>query len=163
YVKVAEYQARGVVHFHAVIRLDVPGDDYAPPPQQYTAALLADAIDQAAAAVRLPAVAGALTLERQGPVVLRFGPQTDARPVRRDAIVATGRPLNVDAVANYIAKYVTKSLAVPGLPDVRLRFASDIEALRCPAHHKRMVLTAWELGARDATGDPRLRLHAHTL
>ena len=26
YVKVAEYQARGVVHFHAVIRLDAPGD-----------------------------------------------------------------------------------------------------------------------------------------
>ena len=27
YVKVAEYQARGVVHFHAIIRLDAPGDD----------------------------------------------------------------------------------------------------------------------------------------
>ena len=25
YVKVAEYQARGIVHFHAVIRLDAPG------------------------------------------------------------------------------------------------------------------------------------------
>ena len=31
YVKVAEYQARGVVHFHAVIRLDAAGDDYQPP------------------------------------------------------------------------------------------------------------------------------------
>ena len=27
FVKVAEYQARGVVHFHAVIRLDAPGED----------------------------------------------------------------------------------------------------------------------------------------
>ena len=26
FVKVAEYQARGVVHFHAVIRLDAPGE-----------------------------------------------------------------------------------------------------------------------------------------
>ena len=30
YVKVAEYQARGVVHFHAVIRLDAPGEDDQP-------------------------------------------------------------------------------------------------------------------------------------
>jgi replication initiator protein RepSA len=35
YVKVAEYQARGVVHFHAVIRLDVPGDEYQPPPARF--------------------------------------------------------------------------------------------------------------------------------
>ena len=32
FVKVAEYQARGVVHFHAVIRLDAPAEDYQPPP-----------------------------------------------------------------------------------------------------------------------------------
>ena len=33
FVKVAEYQARGVVHFHAIIRLDANTDDgYAPPP-----------------------------------------------------------------------------------------------------------------------------------
>ncbi len=43
YVKVAEYQARGIVHFHAVIRLDAPGQDYQPPPARYTAALLCDA------------------------------------------------------------------------------------------------------------------------
>src|SRR5580693_1767100 len=53
YVKVAEYQARGVVHFHAVIRLDAPGDGYQPPAAPYTAGLLCDAIGQAAAAVRI--------------------------------------------------------------------------------------------------------------
>ena len=37
FVKVAEYQARGVVHFHAVIRLDAPGEDYQPPPPGITA------------------------------------------------------------------------------------------------------------------------------
>src|SRR5215813_2636484 len=81
YVKVAEYQERGVVHFHAVIRLDAPGEDYQPPAERFTADLLADAIRDAAAAVRLI----------QGPdedhpgcptLVLRFGPQVDARPVR---------------------------------------------------------------------------------
>lgn len=30
FVKVAAYQRRGVVHFHALIRLDAPGDDYHP-------------------------------------------------------------------------------------------------------------------------------------
>src|SRR5207302_1539100 len=53
FVKVAEYQARGVVHFHAVIRLDAPGEGYQPPPAAYTADLLCDAIDLAAAAAAL--------------------------------------------------------------------------------------------------------------
>ena len=44
FVKVAEYQARGLVHYHAIIRLDAPGHDYQPPPARYTAALLTDAI-----------------------------------------------------------------------------------------------------------------------
>ena len=77
YVKVAEYQARGVVHFHAVIRLDAPGEDYQPPPARYTAALLCDAIDQAAAAVTLTTGPDGLA------VVLGFGPQTDTRIIRR--------------------------------------------------------------------------------
>jgi hypothetical protein len=158
YVKVAEYQARGVVHFHAVIRLDAPGDGYAPPPARYTAALLCDAIARAAAAVRLAAPTG------RGPRIrLGFGRQVDARPVWRDPVVASGQPLDIDAVANYIAKYATKSADVPGLPDTRIRHLSEIEALRCSAHHKRMVLTAWDLGSRQATGDPRLRLWAHML
>ena len=157
YVKVAEYQARGVVHFHAVIRLDAPGDTYRPPPARYTAALLAEAIGQAAAAATLTAgPANAL-------VRLGFGPQTDARPVHRDTLVATGRPLDPAAVANYIAKYATKTLTVPGVPDTRIRTALDIQALRCPAHYRAMISAAWELGARRATGDPRLRVWAHML
>src|SRR5262249_43339233 len=97
FVKVAEYQARGVVHFHAVIRLDAPGEDYQPPPGQYTVDLLCDAIDQAAT-VALPIDHGGQA------VMLGFGAQTDRRPVRRDTIVATGTPLDAEAVANYIAK-----------------------------------------------------------
>jgi hypothetical protein len=49
-VKVTEHQARGVIHFHAVIRLDAAVEDYQPP-GRFTADLLADAIRQAAAAV----------------------------------------------------------------------------------------------------------------
>ena len=49
FVKVAEYQSRGVVHFHSIIRLDANTDeDYAPPPG-WSADLLAAAIKRAAA------------------------------------------------------------------------------------------------------------------
>jgi hypothetical protein len=158
FVKVAEYQARGVIHYHAMIRLDAPGEDYAPPPARYTAALLCDAITQAAAAVRLRALSG------RGPRVrLGFGTQTDVRPVWRQPFAATGQPLDGQAVANYIAKYATKTLAVPGLPDARIRHTADIAALRCSAHYKQMITTAWELGSEHATGDVRLRLWAHML
>ena len=160
YVKVAEYQARGVVHVHAVIRLDAPGDDYRPPPRGIDAAMLCDAVRAAAAAVRIAQPDGTGT-----GITLSFGaPQgTDVRPIRRDDLTRTGQPLNHQAVANYIAKYATKSADVPGLPDTRIRHASEITALRCPAHHKRMLTAAWSLGAQDATGDPRLRRWAHML
>jgi hypothetical protein len=32
FAKVAEYQKRGLVHFHAVIRLDAPDGNTTPPP-----------------------------------------------------------------------------------------------------------------------------------
>jgi hypothetical protein len=157
FVKVAEYQARGVVHFHAVIRLDAPGDDYWPPGISLVPSLLCDAIRQAAAAI-------SLVIEHDGQAAtLTFGAQADARPVNRDTIVATGNPLDTDAVANYIAKYATKTLHAPGVPDTRIRHASEIGGLHCSAHYRAMITTAWELGSRHATGDPRLRQWAHML
>jgi hypothetical protein len=159
YVKVAEYQARGVVHFHAVIRLDAPGDGYQPPPPGITADMLCDAIGQAAAAVRLPIPAC------DGTAVLTFGaPQgTDVRPIRRDDLAATGKPLNYQAVANYIAKYATKTLTAPGVPSQRLRHLAEVQSLRCSAHYKQMITTAWQLGGNRQTGEPRLRQWAHML
>jgi hypothetical protein len=150
FVRVAEYQARGVVHFHAVIRLDAAGQDYQPPPPGITAALLCQAIEQAAAAIRL-------VIEHQDlDVLLGFGAQTDTRIIRDGDL--TGGPLNHQAVANYIAKYATKTLSVPGLPSLRIRCEADIGQLRCPAHYRRMITTAWQLG-RTA----RCRAWAHML
>jgi hypothetical protein len=158
YVKVAEYQARGVVHFHAVIRLDAVGEDYQPPPGRYTAVLLADAIGQAAAAVTL-------ATSPPGPAIrLGFGSQTDARIIREGhPLAATGQALDGVAVANYIAKYATKTLTVPGLPDQKLRTVFDIRALRCSAHYRQIITTCWQLASARQTGDPRLRLWAHML
>jgi hypothetical protein len=43
----------------------------------------------------------------------------------------TGRALSAQAVANYIAKYATKTISAPGLPDRPVRSAADIAALGC--------------------------------
>ena len=76
---------------------------------------------------------------------------------------APARPLDAQAVANYIAKYATKTLTVPGLPAQRLRHQIDIEQLRCSAHYRRMITTAWQLGSRRRTGEERFRQWAHML
>ena len=59
-----------------------------------------------------------------------------------------GDELTRDAVANYIAKYATKTADAPGLPSSRIRSVAEIQALRCPAHRRRMIETAWQLGHR---------------
>jgi hypothetical protein len=143
FVKVAEYQARGVVHFHAVLRLDAPGEGYQAPPPGITADTLCDAIGLAAAAA-------AVVIEHQDQAVrLGFGTQTDTRIIRYGTgLPGTGKALNGAAVANYIAKYATKTLTAPGLPSHRLHNETDIERLRCPAHYRRLITTAWQLGTR---------------
>jgi hypothetical protein len=141
FVKVAEYQARGVVHFHAVIRLDAPGEDYQPPPPGITADMLCDAIGQAAAAVRI-------VIDHDGQALaLGFGPQTDTRIIRHGSeLPGTGQALNGQAVANYIAKYATKTITGHGLPSTRIRREADLGQLRCSAHYRAMITTAWQLG-----------------
>ena len=138
FVKVAEYQARGVVHFHAVIRLDAPGEDYQPPPPGFTAALLCEAIDQAAAAVRI-------VIDHHGQAV-----RARLRPADRHAgssgtaptCPAPARPLNGQAVANYIAKYATKTLTrprparLPAPPPGRHRPAALLGPLPADDHHR---------------------------
>src|SRR5215831_7109812 len=53
YAKVAEYQRRGVVHFHAIIRLDGPAGPATAPPTWATIAMLTAAITQAVRSVSL--------------------------------------------------------------------------------------------------------------
>jgi hypothetical protein len=142
FVKVAEYQARGVVHFHALIRLDdAHSDNYAKPGPDWTTVRLSAAVKSAAA----KASAFAPIDQTGRGLLLRFGDQIDTRPV----LDVQGDGLTRDAVANYIAKYVTKAVDVPGLPDFPVRTLNDIRALRCPGHHKRLIETAWNLGNRQ--------------
>jgi hypothetical protein len=118
--------------------------------------MLCDAIGQAAAAVRL-------IIDHDGHTVrLGFGAQTDTRIIRHGSeLPGTGQALNGQAVANYIAKYATKTLNAWGLPSTRIRRESDLGQLRCSAHYRAMILAAWQLGGTRPTA--RFRAWAHML
>ena len=120
YVKVAEFQRRGALHFHCVLRLDGINEDgelEAPAPE-HDAQLLIDAA-LAAVAARV----GALPRARRR--VLRPAAALHARAGARDPLGHAGRGARArhagsaeDAAlcAGYIAKYATKSTeAVGGL------------------------------------------------
>jgi hypothetical protein len=138
YAKVAEYQRRGVVHFHALVRLDGPKtpEGFAPAPTAIDEHTLADLVHQAAASVRLtvPGVDGQDPSRR-----LAFGRQLDARPVRTSRRTDDpDRTLNPEQVAGYLAKYATKS-------------ASDTPE-QLP-HHQRIRATVRTLAARAHDAD----------
>ena len=147
YAKVAEYQRRGLVHFHAVIRLDGPDGPTDPPPAGLTHDALRDAITTAARAATLT------TTRPDGtPLVLGWGTQLDLRPVTSSA----ARHLEDDtgeitdaALAGYIAKYATKSTGAVDSgegADRPIRDGEHIAYLDVSPHHRRMIETAWQLG-----------------
>jgi hypothetical protein len=155
YAKVAEFQRRGAIHFHAVIRLDAatecrcPGC-LAPPPELFTAALLEDALRQAVPAARVPCP----PLDGGPGRYARWGEQLDVRNITRD-----------EQVAGYIAKYATKATESFGSGlDRRLTAADDLEHLDgLPAHVAELVRAAWALGGRPELDGLRLRAWAHML
>ncbi|MEU8032620.1 replication initiator [Streptomyces sp. NPDC049099] len=107
--KVAEFQKRGAVHFHAVMRLDGPDGPGTAPPAWAAVALLDDAIKAAAARVSVPVPA---TGDRPART-LRWGSQVDVQ-----AIGALGQEeLTEQAVASYVAKYATKAAESTGAID----------------------------------------------
>ncbi|WP_409141892.1 replication initiator [Cellulosimicrobium sp. RS] len=101
YAKVAEFQDRGLVHFHALIRVDGPDGPGTPSPIR--AAALADVVREAAASVACTAPPDGDDVAR----VLRFGAQTDVRIVRERGVVHGD--VTAEQVAAYLAKYSTKS------------------------------------------------------
>ena len=118
--------------------------------------MLCDAIGQAAALATL-------TVDHDGhAVTLGFGAQTDTRIIRPSSqLPGTGQALDGQAIANYIAKYATKTLTAPGLPSQRLRCDGDLGHLRCTPHYRRMITAAWQLGSTRPGS--RCRAWAHML
>jgi len=109
YAKVAEFQRRGVVHFHAIIRLDGPETDYAQPTIDLGDTDLAAAVITAAAGVAIT-----VPVDADRIIALGFGSQVDARPVRARDEDLTG-DLDPGMVAAYIAKYSVKAAEDFGL------------------------------------------------
>jgi hypothetical protein len=155
--KAAEYQARGAVHFHALLRLDgLDPDDKSriiPPPPGITVADLDEAVRYAAAAI------GYITdphPERPDGWPITWGEQLDVRP-----ITLTGDGTVTDAmVAGYLAKYSTKGTEVTGhssrrLDAVTIRLYADPNG----THTERLVQAAWDLGEHWES----LRRWAHML
>jgi hypothetical protein len=163
YAKVAEFQRRGAVHFHAIIRLDAatacrcPGC-LAPPPEPFTASLLEEALRLAVPAVRVPCPA----LEDRPERYARWGEQLDARNITRDEHAGE---LSAEQVAGYIAKYATKATESFGAGlDRRLHDADDLDCLDgLPAHVVELVRACWALGGRPELEGLRLRAWAHML
>ncbi|WP_418961430.1 replication initiator protein RepSA [Streptomyces tritici] len=155
--KVAEYQKRGAVHFHAVIRFDGPDGPDTPPPAWATLDLLTDAIRAAAARVRVVVSANA----DHGFVkdwTLRWGDQLDIQPI---GAFGAGEDLTEQAVAAYVAKYATKAAETTGTVDHPVGNKEALVLLGVPDHPRRLMEACMDLDA--AYPDRRLRAWAHML
>ncbi|NYF97890.1 replication initiator [Janibacter cremeus] len=139
YAKVAEYQARGVVHFHALVRLDGPKalEGFAPAPASATPSVLAGWLEDAAQRVHFDAPpCGGHDAGR-----LRFGAQVDARSVTATRRDDPDAPLVGEQVAGYLAKYATKA-------------AADTSAKRRESwHYRRLRATIIDLADERVAGD----------
>ncbi|MCX4640840.1 replication initiation protein [Streptomyces platensis] len=119
FAKVAEYQKRGLVHFHAVIRLDGPKGSNQPPPTWATVDALKTAIESAtiknAAESRGRDTRARLTVTsaHTGDREIRWGDRLDVREI---TALGDGE-LTDKAVAGYVAKYATKSAEDSGTVD----------------------------------------------
>ncbi|MEV0811242.1 replication initiator [Micromonospora sp. NPDC050200] len=158
--KVAEMQRRGVVHYHAIIRLDgvdpLDPDAVIPPPAAFGVDDLAAAVDHAAATVAFttrphPMAPAGWPITWGDP-----GKGVDVRPVNADGDISDGK------VAGYLAKYATKSTETTGHVSRRLDSeVIDLYANDQGSHPERLIDACWTLGQhRDWQ---RLRRWAHML
>ncbi|MFE5852221.1 replication initiator protein RepSA [Streptomyces sp. NPDC056500] len=151
--KVAEFQKRGAVHFHAVVRLDGPDGPGSPPPAWATVALLGGAIKAAAGRVAVPVPSSGAFPAR----VLRWGSQVDVQAIGS----MDGVELTDGAVASYVAKYATKAAEATETVDRRIGELSELDTLPLPTHTRRLVEACWDLD--DAYPDRLLAKWAHML
>jgi hypothetical protein len=157
--KAAEYQARGAVHFHALLRLD--GADRAdpgtliPPPAALTVADLEDATRHAVGTIGFwtpphPA--------RPGGWLIAWGTEVDIR------VITTRGPGTITdlAVASYLAKYSTKGTEATGHASARITDQTiDLYANPQGTHPERLIAACWKIGQHP--GYASLRRWAHML
>ncbi len=155
FARVAEYQKRAAVHVHAVIRLDGPDGPTDEPPAWGTTDRLTDAVRASAGRVLVrtpysPSV---------GEIVFRWGAQLDVRPLHADS-AGSGD----DAVAAYVAKYVTKGASETGAgTDHKVTTRADIDTAPVSEHVRTLMRTCWRLGGLPEYASLRLRTWIHSL
>ncbi|WP_276970232.1 replication initiator [Ferrimicrobium acidiphilum] len=144
YVKVVEFQRRGLIHLHVIIRLD---DHEGAHPIDIDSGLLDTAVRMSAVSSSIPSPIG------DGNHVT-WGEQLDIKIID-SAFQRKAR--------NYLAKYATKSATdAPGL-DHRLHSEAAIDAAGCSSHLKEMARTALRLSKDQRYEDLRLDRWAHDL
>jgi Replication initiator protein, pSAM2 len=157
--KAAEYQARGAVHFHVLLRLD--GIDRAdpariiPPPAGITAADLERAIRRT---VRTISYRTEPHPASPAGWVTGWGTELDIRVI---AMRGTGTVTSL-AVASYLAKYSVKGTEPAGHVSARITPATiGLYAKADGTHPERLIHACWTLGTvPDYAG---LRRWAHML
>ncbi|MGX9883759.1 replication initiator [Streptomyces sp. NPDC002276] len=155
FARIAEYQKRAAVHVHAVVRLDGPNGSDDEPPAWGTAELLTDAVRVSARRVLVRTVYSPAV----GEFSLRWGAQVDARPLRAD-----GDGPDDDAVAAYVAKYVTKGASETGAGlDHKVTIGSDIGTAPVTPHVRSLMRACWSLGGLTEYEPLNLRAWTHTL
>ena len=161
--KVAEMQARGVVHFHAIIRLDHLEPDLratadgnlvevpAPPPAGVTFDVLAELLT---AVARITRFDSAPHIDRPHGWPIGWGAQIDVRPVHAITRQELGTgPIAETAVAGYLAKYATKATEDAGHVSSRLTGATIEDYADPDTHPGRLIEACWRLGRPGADLD----------
>jgi hypothetical protein len=165
FAKVTEYQKRGAVHFHAVIRLDAwtacgcPAC-VLPPPEEFSTTLLEEAVNEAAAAVTV--ACPPVEEDQRVTLTARWGEQLHIRHLTRDD-GQDDTKLLAEQVAGYVAKYATKSTEALGVTLDHRIGEVELEDLDLPAHVAELVRACWELGGHPDLAELRLRQWAHML
>jgi hypothetical protein len=136
YIKVAEYQRRGLVHLHAAIRLDrrMPAyraGELRAPDRRFTTQLLEDALRAAAAAVEV------MLPDELGGGTVRWGTELDVEQLTSDSQERRRK-------AGYLAKYSTKSTEQAGglLHGIH---RNDIDQANVRDHVRRYLRTGFDL------------------
>jgi hypothetical protein len=157
YLKVVEFQRRGLVHLHVVVRADGPAGPEDSPPAWLEPDLLAGAVVAVTGRVSVPDPRVRPT--GAGEPTLGWGRERSVK------VLATGDP---ETVAAYVAKYATKMATDD--PVLARRFdGRRLNGRREPLlagvdpHLATLARTAWRLGGRPELADLNLRAHAHTL
>jgi hypothetical protein len=170
FAKVAEMQARGVVHLHALIRLDAldPGlviedssDEQpdvaqrlqkvpAPPPTSAGLPQLRRALEDAFTSTSYRTPPHPDHGQGRDGWFVAWGEQLDIRVVRDPGITAAPGALTEGQVAGYLAKYATKSTEATGHRSGRLTADDAKDAGRRGDHVGRLIQACWAIGRREA-------------